>query len=253
MTSVSDISFGDFSNLCKLAALPACRVFGSLSAGCSMQAVTIFGGSTSDLGELIAAFLALLGTLTIAYRTHTKYAAVGRLEMGFLNFIYISILITEMALGILGAGSHAIVGSINGGLVTGFFWVLFLNAIVTYQMVEDGSTLSVWGFSLSTVLFSTASGILIHGTALGNSMIGPATTQSPVLFALLIVWPMISIVLYCMLTTILVIKELNQSKALINLFFAFIFIIVSAVFTFVINNQICVQTIRVMTGILKVI
>ena len=243
MTSLSSISFGDFNSLCQTSSFPVCRAFTDITSNCTMQSVSVLGGNTNDVGEFLSSYFVLLGVLTIAYRTHTKYAAVGRLEMGILNLLYILILLTEMSLGVFEPISHSIIGSINGGLIFGFFWVLFLNAILINQFVEDGTSVSLWTTFVSSATFSSGVAYLIYSTIKDKT-----ESNFSVMYILLLVWPAISILLFCIMSTVMVLKQLNQPRSLINLVFALIFMVISITFTFEFNNQICTKSLRFITG-----
>ncbi len=245
MTSFSSI--GDISSLCQMTALPICKAFGNIASLCSMQPVVIFGGSAGDLGELLAAYLCFMGVLTISYRTHTKYAAVGRLEMNFLNILYLFILLTEMGLGIFTGSTHLVTASLNGGLVAGFFWVLLINGIVPFQALEDGNSFNLWSIFISTSAISTATSFLIYGSSKGNLLASP-TTNSPILYAIVIFWPIVSVVVYGILSIVLVLSKLSQRKTLINLLFAALFAILSASATVVVNNELCMTSMKFVTG-----
>ncbi len=242
MTSLSDLKFGDFTVLCKYTALPFCKAF-EIQQNCSMYPAT---GNTGikDLGEIIASFIAFLGTLIIAYRTHTKYAAVGRTEMNLMNLFYGLLLMTGIIIQVLSSPVYVIqAASVYGGLVVGFFWILFLNGFVGYQVIEDGSHLSIWGILLSTTLFSFLGGYFTYGIAVGGTaLFGSAKTESQSLFGILLVWPLISIILYSLLMTFLVIKQLSQRKPIIYLFVSVILVTLSFVFTISLHDSICVST-----------
>eukprot|EP00834_Sanchytrium_tribonematis_P005869 NODE_387_length_8274_cov_0.737125.p3 type:complete len:274 gc:universal NODE_387_length_8274_cov_0.737125:3513-4334(+) len=246
--SFTDIQFGDFNSLCSLTSFPVCKVFGNIVAKCSMQPVLIFGGNASDLGQLLSAFACLLGVLTICYRTHTKYAAVGRLEMNILNVFYLLILITEMGLGVTGQGSHSILSALNGGFITGFFWTLLINSIILFQIAQDGTYFSFWGTSISSSALSVCSAAIIYTYGKQNSSVGIPIASSSLLFLLVLVFPAVCAILYFIFSSIVLGRKLNNTKATLELICSAILMIISVLFTFVFNNQICTQSIRVTTG-----
>ena len=240
--SITELLFGDFNVLCQRTSLPFCKAFTTVTRTCTMVNITGSAANVSDLGEVIATFLAFLGTLIIAYRTHTKYAAVGRIEMNLMNLFYGLLLLLDIVLNILGS-NRGFIGSLYAGVLTGFFWILFLNGFVGYQVVEDGSALSVWGILLSTSLFSFLGGYFTFGVSIGNiAMFGPAKTNSPALFGILLIWPIVSMSLYVLLMTVLVVKQLSQRKPMLYLSLSIALAILSFIFTIRVSDQLCMGT-----------
>eukprot|EP00834_Sanchytrium_tribonematis_P003268 NODE_121_length_17861_cov_0.498480.p5 type:complete len:285 gc:universal NODE_121_length_17861_cov_0.498480:4671-5525(+) len=249
-------AFGDFKPLCLKTVLPFCKVFNSdtvipwkdSAQTCQASRVTSID---SDLGEIIACFLAFLGTLIIAYRTYTKYAAVGRIEMNILNIFYGGILLTNVLLGVPSLSDHLPqVAAAYCAFICGFFWVLFMNGFVGYQVVEDGSVLSVWGILLSSLLFSFIGGYYSYGVGWGGiSLLPIPKSNSPTLYGILLIWPLISMVLYCGLMVILVFKNLSQRKPIVYLFVSAILMIFSCVFSFALTDQICSGSNKSLSGL----
>lgn len=148
--------------------------------------------------------------------------------------------------GFLNSGNSVLVwfSAVTVGLIVAFFWDLFINAIVSYQFVEDGTPLSIYGLvGSSFVVFigatyigmDTADNISNHLTiAPGNYNL-----PSPGLFTLNLLWPIIAAAVYLILQTILVVKALGEWKPLLYLYSAFSLFALGQVFQFLISYYIC--------------
>eukprot|EP00835_Amoeboradix_gromovi_P004859 NODE_409_length_9212_cov_0.585537.p3 type:complete len:295 gc:universal NODE_409_length_9212_cov_0.585537:8590-7706(-) len=266
-------TFGDFSALCKTASFPFCKAFPVIQACYVGKSASAYADSNiqDDLGSLIASFLAFLGTTIIIYRTWSKHAAVGRVEMNLMNIVYILILACNIILVIStrkkielntpgNAKAYAAylsamspiysMSATYAGLVVGFFWILFLNGFVGYQVVEDGSKISIGGIVLSTALISLMAGLFTNGVGNGTSgsFGGPARTNSPALYGILLVWPIISVTLYCILMTYLVFKQLSQRKPIIYLLIAVVLFVLSVIFYMTVSNSLCLASGNALNG-----
>jgi hypothetical protein len=134
-----------------------------------------------------------------------------------------------------------IVSAIHIGFIVGFFVVLMLNGLVGYQFVEDGGALSVLGTLLAGLLVTAL--VTIVSLDVPLDLIGNTVSNIPynssTLYGLYLVFPLILVIMYTILMTVLVVRNLGDQKPLINLFAALAFFVLSLVFTFAINTDIC--------------
>lgn len=92
-------------------------------------------------------FFSFLITCTIIVFVKRKYTAVGRLEMAHFFYFYLLVLIIEMLLysNIIKAYStlYKYISILHISTITALFFVLFFNGFVGFQIIIDGTNLSI--------------------------------------------------------------------------------------------------------------
>ncbi|CAG8669549.1 5669_t:CDS:2, partial [Ambispora leptoticha] len=121
--------------------------------------------------------------------------------------------------GFLGKGTTlAWFSAINAGLVSALSWILVMNAIVGFQLVDDGSIISMGGILLGGILIFFGVGYIALDTAFNIS--GHFTSQpsaqmkNVALYITYIIFPLFAVVAYVILETILVIVALGDKQSL---------------------------------------
>ncbi|EJD36816.1 hypothetical protein AURDEDRAFT_32659, partial [Auricularia subglabra TFB-10046 SS5] len=167
--------FGSFEPLCRnIPSYPWCNLFykqlqkispstlGSASTPASDAPVGVnpscgiprlFHGS--DLGNIantIVAGLSVFAVLYMSMRVGRRKAAVGRIEFRWFLYAYaVSLVLQILTTGsYLQQGSTALVvlTALHAGLVAALFWMLLANAVISTQVVEDGTPSSILPFAL---------------------------------------------------------------------------------------------------------
>lgn len=196
------------------------------------------------------AAIAIIVALVLVGMTHRKRAAVGRKEMNVVFIGYILILAAQIidSGGFLDEQSKVVViaSAVHIGLIAGTFWALLINALVGYQIVEDGTFLSTWGTLISTLIVAGGTGYIAGDTAFSVTgyfnTTNPATLKNVALFTLYLVWPIIAIGLYVILETVIVVKFLGEKRPLLLLYLALVSFAIAQVFMFVVSHYICSGT-----------
>lgn len=110
------------------------------------------------------------------------------------------------------------------GAITATLWVLFLNGVVGYQLVDDGTPLSLGLILGSAIAFFVGTGYIALDTAFSytntfvSSLSGP-NNRNIALYILYQLLPLICLVGFFCLETVLVLKVLGEKKPMCLLFF----------------------------------
>ncbi|KAI9504687.1 hypothetical protein GGI25_000663 [Coemansia spiralis] len=240
--------YGDFASLCERSPLPVCRVFGdAVLPSCHLK--TYSAGSSArfvNIPDFVISIIAFLAMLYLAFRAHRKLAAVGRREITLLLFFYSVTLILNLV------GSDFIfdtgkankwLGVVNTALEVTFFWILLLFGGVGFQYIADGSFGSILMFvGTGTVIF-IAMGYIAADTAFGiSSGLKPKASDpfySPGLFTIYLVFPLIAIVGFMIMQSIIVIRFLAVRRPLLWLACSFICFAVAQVLMFAASKRMC--------------
>ncbi|KAG4300688.1 hypothetical protein PCANB_003034 [Pneumocystis canis] len=241
------MTFGNFKTICRSSTLPICNIFlGNFKSYCLLKGFGYVSGkrvrNPLDIGF---ATIAALIALWLIIRSQTKFAAVGRREMQILILIYFFISICQIfTIGgfvtnakVFGYFTAAHIGSISA-----FFWVLLLNAIIGYQLFEDGTIFSICLTLIPAFIIFLGSGYLIL-----DSMFFWSDTfiksyyalQNYGAYIIYFLWPTVCIVGYFILEFILVFKILKEWKPLLLLSGSLALFVIGQLFNFVISKHIC--------------
>ncbi|KNE56740.1 hypothetical protein AMAG_17959 [Allomyces macrogynus ATCC 38327] len=133
-------SLGAWGGVCSsVPMLPMCQVLTRRGdKACPLRGVNLGQVTILDIADVCLCLVVLILTGFLAYRTHSKYAAVGRSEMGIFNlFFFFTIAFQIISVGgwinsepqdlrdfLLWAAI------IHCGLVAATSWILFLNGLV---------------------------------------------------------------------------------------------------------------------------
>lgn len=96
-------------------------------------------------------------------------------------------------------------------------WVLFLNGLVGYQLLDDGTPISLGLILLSAIAFFVGTGYIALDTAFSytdtfvNSLDGP-DNRNIGLYVLYQLFPLICLVGFFVLETVLVLRVLGEKK-----------------------------------------
>jgi hypothetical protein len=131
-------------------------------------------------------------------------------------------------------------------LITATTWVLLLNAVVGYQLLDDGTLLSVSLVLLSAAIFVIGVGYIALDTGLGWTGYWDSSysglNRNLALYVLYQLVPLIFIVVFFMLETILVLRVLNEKKPMRWLALAALLFAISQVFNYAVSKYICSGT-----------
>ena len=104
-------------------------------------------GSLANIANIIACSLSIFFVVYLIWATSLRKAAVGRVEFRFFLILYLVTLPLQLLItgSFIEQGSTALTAltAIHAGFVAATFWSLLANAIVSTQVVEDGTLSSI--------------------------------------------------------------------------------------------------------------
>ena len=194
--------------------------------------------------------LAILVSFFLLWRSNRKAAAVGRREMQLflLGFLIISIC------DVFTVGGFPLNDSVRRGFtaahlaaIAATFWMLFLNGLVGYQILDDGTALSVFLVLGSAAVFFIGTGYIALDTAFNWTGYFSEDSWSNIhkntaLYVLYQLMPLVFSAFYFILESILVLRVLGERKPMLWLGLAALMFAIGQVFQYVVSIHICRPT-----------
>ncbi|CAF9928942.1 hypothetical protein IMSHALPRED_007793 [Imshaugia aleurites] len=254
--------FGNFHNFCRDSTLPICNLFsksptqqgtgsqlgGYGFGGCGLTGIALsHGRHLSNLGSILLCGLAILVTAVLLWRADKKQAAVGRREFQLFLLGYIIVEICEIfTVGGFPLERKVRLGftAVHLGSIVATLWVLLLNGIVGFQILDDGTPLSLGLILLSGIAFFVGTGYIALDTAFSythtfKSSLSEPDNRNIALYVLYQLWPLICLVGFFLLETVLVLRVLGEKKPMLYLMAAALLFAIGQIFQYVISNHIC--------------
>ncbi|CAJ0552033.1 Ff.00g060120.m01.CDS01 [Fusarium sp. VM40] len=246
--------FGNFHDFCRDSTLPVCNLLSENHdqngnwGGCELTGISLSGGRhLGNLGSIILAGFAIATAGFLLLRSEKKRAAVGRREMQLFLIGYIIISICEIfSVGEFPLNSTVRIAfsAIHIGMIIATCWILMLNAVVGYQIIDDGTPLSIALIVLSAGILLVGTGYIALDTGLSWTGYWDDSYKSPdnrniALYVLYQLVPLIFIVAFLVLETILVIRILGETRPMIYLAAAALLFAFGQVFNYAVSKYIC--------------
>ncbi|EGS23586.1 export control protein CHS7-like protein [Thermochaetoides thermophila DSM 1495] len=214
--------FGNFDILCRDTTLPICNLISPFHNqtgpwdGCSLKGIPLSGGRhLGNLGTILLCGAAIATTIKLLVRSERKRAAVGR-------------------------------SAIHIGAIAATTWILFINAVIGYQLMDDGTPLSVFLTGGSGLVFLIGVGYIALDTGFQFTDFWNDSYNSPnrhiALYVLYLIVPLLWIVLYVVLESYLVLKILGEIRPMFFLLGSAFFFAAGQVFNFAVSSHICEGT-----------
>ncbi|KAL9065604.1 MAG: hypothetical protein Q9161_008104 [Pseudevernia consocians] len=134
--------------------------------------------------------------------------------------------------------------AVHLGSIVATLWVLLLNGIVGFQILDDGTPKSLGLILLSGIAFFVGTGYIALDTAFSYtqtfvpSLSGP-DNRNIALYVLYQLWPLICLVGFFLLETVLVLRVLGEKKPMLYLIAAALLFAIGQIFQYVISIHIC--------------
>ncbi|KAI0765497.1 chitin synthase III catalytic subunit [Fomes fomentarius] len=214
---------------------------------CGIQRVG-HNGSLSNIAQIIATALSILFTLYLIIRTSRRRAAVGRVEFRiFLILYFFTLPLQLLSTGsFLEQGSTALtaITAVHAGFVAATFWALLGNAIVSTQVVEDGTISSLLPFDFfAAAFFAATTYIALDVGFTFTNVFGPsnppADLHSIPLFILTSIWPGAAALLYFVIMVYVVLGMLNELRPVWYFVLAAVLFVLSQLDFFLLSKVIC--------------
>lgn len=250
---MGDTEFGNFEKFCKDSTLPVCNLLSDNHnqtgpwEGCELRGIPLSGNRhLGNLGSIILCGLAIVVSAFLLLKSERKKAAVGRREMQLFLLGYIIISICE----IFSVGGfplndtvRVVFSAIHIGMIVATCWILMLNAVVGYQLIDDGTAASLGLLVFSAALFLIGTGYIALDTGLDFTGFWKDSYDRPnrniALYVLYQLVPLIFLVAFYVLETILVLRVLGETRPMIYLTAAAVLFAIGQIFQYVVSHYIC--------------
>ncbi|OIW27393.1 hypothetical protein CONLIGDRAFT_682450 [Coniochaeta ligniaria NRRL 30616] len=256
--------FGNFEDFCRDATLPVCNLLSDSHnqtgpwGGCQLRGITLSGGRyLGNLGSILLCAIAIATSIYLIFRSERKRAAVGRREMQLFLLGYIVIEICEIfTVGEFPLSSRVRVAftGIHIGFIIATTWILMLNAVVGYQIVDDGTPLSLGVIAGTALILLIGTGYIAldtgyHWTGFWDSSYA-LPNRNIALYVLYQLMPLVFLVAFFILEGILVLRVLGEVRPMAYLTGAAILFALGQIFNYVISRYICNGTMGKIDGAL---
>ncbi|EWZ48479.1 hypothetical protein BFJ63_vAg10451 [Fusarium oxysporum f. sp. narcissi] len=246
--------FGNFHDFCRDSTLPVCNLLSQNHdqngnwGGCELTGISLSGGRhLGNLGSILLAGAAIITAVFLLLRSEKKRAAVGRREMQMFLIGYIIISICEIfSVGEFPLNSTVRIAfsAIHIGMIIATCWILMLNAVVGYQIIDDGTPLSMALIAISALLLLIGTGYIALDTGFSWTGYWDDSYEAPrnrniALYVLYQLVPLILLVAFLVLEAILVIRILGETRPMIYLAAAALLFAIGQVFNYAISKYIC--------------
>jgi len=205
-------------------------------------------GSIGNVAIIAACGVSMLVVIALIILATRRRAAVGRAEFrAFLVLYFITLplqLVTTGSFLTQGSQGLVIVTAIHAGAVAALFWTLLGNAIISTQVVEDGTLSALIPLSFFAAAFFAATtyisldvGLTITNT-FGPSN-PPGALNSIPLFVLTSVWPAAAALLFFLFMAYIVLAMLREVRPMWFYIIAAVLFVLSQLDYFLLNKVIC--------------
>ncbi|RWA08610.1 hypothetical protein EKO27_g6495 [Xylaria grammica] len=215
--------------------------------GCVLRGIPLKNGQhLGNLGSILLCGIAIAVSVFLLLRSERKRAAVGRREMQLFLIGFIIIEIAEIfSVGEFPLSSKARIAftGIHIGMIIATSWVLLMNAIVGFQILDDGTPLSLGLIIISAAVLFIGTGYITLDTGFGwtgefdNSYRSP--NRNIALYVLYQLVPLIFLVAFYVLEAILVLRVLGEVRPMLYLTGAAVLFALGQIFNYVISPYIC--------------
>jgi hypothetical protein len=181
------------------------------------------------------------------WRADRKAAAVGRREMQLFLLGFIVIEICE----IFTVGGFPLDNTVRKGFtavhlatITATSWILLMNAFVGYQLLDDGTPLSIALIGGTSLALFIGTGYVALDTAFNftgywqDESFGPLH-RNVALYVLYQLAPLVFLFLFFVLESVLVLRVLGERKPMVYLAAAALLFAIGQIFQYVISVHLC--------------
>lgn len=246
------MAFGSFDTICSKAAFPICSVLGStkeyeyfskgLLPKCYARSVELANTMIFRIGNAFVCIGLLAILLIIVFNVRSKYTAIGRKEMLYLQYLLIALtvstLIVDCGVSPPSSASYAYFVSIQIGFASAVCACIFYNGLVCFQFWEDGTRKSIWTARIITALWFLVNFIVSMITFKGWKT--SLDNEKPMaIFVISYVLNAIILAAYVVSQIILVIFALDSYWPLGAIVLGVFFFVVGQILAYVFNDAIC--------------
>lgn len=206
-------------------------------------------GSIGNIANIVVCAISMIVVVGLIFQTERRKAAVGRVELRNMLVLYFLTLpfqlITNGSLLMQGSTGLVVLTAIHAALVATLFWALLANALVSTQVVEDGTMASLAPFFLLSVLIFGGTLYISLDVALGiTHTLGPSSSDpgqllSIPLFVMTSLWPAVAAFLYLSIMLYIVLNMLKEVRPALYYVLAGVVFVLSQLAWFLLGKVIC--------------
>ncbi|KAI9894627.1 MAG: hypothetical protein M1814_001983 [Vezdaea aestivalis] len=268
--------FGNFHNFCRDSTLPVCNVrinilFGVITGikadnlslqlfnegtategfgGCSLTGIPLSNNrQLANLGVILLCAIAIVTSALLLWRSERKKAAVGRREMQLFLLGYMLVSLCE----IFTVGGFPLDEKVRMGFtaahlaaITATTWLLLMNAAVGFQLLEDGTIISLALVIGSALALFIGTGYVALDTGFTWTGRFESSLNDPnrniALYILYLLAPLVFVVVFFVLESVLVLRVLREFGPMRYLAISGLLFAIGQVFQFVVSTHICKGT-----------
>jgi hypothetical protein len=218
-----------------------------INPSCGIPRIGTDGG-IGNIANIIFCALSLAVVVGLFFLTERRKAAVGRVELRNMLILYFLTLpfqlITNGSLLKQGSTVLVVLTAIHAALVATLFWALLANALVSTQVVEDGTMASLAPFFIFTLIIFVATLYISLDVALGlTHALGPSSNprelRSIPLFILTSIWPAVAAVAYLGIMIYVILGMLKELRPTLYYVLAGVTFVLSQLAWFLLGKVIC--------------
>lgn len=133
--------------------------------------------------------------------------------------------------------------AIHIAAITATSWILMLNGAVGYQLLDDGTAVSIGLLLISSLLIFIGTGYIALDTGFGWTGYWDDTLNTPnqayALYTLYQLVPLVFLVIFFLLEAFLVLRILGERKPMLYLLGAALLFAIGQIFQYVVSPHIC--------------
>ncbi|KOS22213.1 Chitin synthase export chaperone [Escovopsis weberi] len=233
-------TYGNFKDFCRDSTLPVCNLKGIPLPG---------DRNLGNLGAIVLSGFAIATAAFLIWRSERKKAAVGRREMQLFLLGYAIISICEIfSVGVfpLNATVRVAFSAVHIGMIVTTCWILMLNGFVGYQLMDDGTPMSLTLFLASSVVLFLGTGYIAADTGFSWTGFWDSSYELPnrnyALYTLYQLVPLIFLITFFLLEAYIVIRVLGERRPMEWLTGAFVLFAIGQIFNYAISRRLCRET-----------
>lgn len=205
-------------------------------------------GSLGNVANIVVCALSMVFVIGLILMTERRKAAVGRVELRNMLVLYFVTLpfqlITNGSLLEQGSTPLVVLTGIHAALVATLFWALLVNALVSTQVVEDGSMSAIVPFAIFSVAIFAGTLYICLDVALGiTQTFGPSSNSSELrsipLFVVTSVWPALTAFVYFSIMVYIILFILREGRPVLFYVLAAVVFVMSQLAWFLLGKAIC--------------
>ncbi|KAJ3572050.1 hypothetical protein NPX13_g5178 [Xylaria arbuscula] len=215
--------------------------------GCELTGISLKNGQhLGNLGSILLCGVAIVLSAYLILKSERKRAAVGRREMQLFLLGFIIIEIAEIfTVGEFPLSPKVRIAftGIHIGMIIATTWVLLMNAVVGFQILDDGTPLSLGLILISAAILLVGTGYITLDTGFSWTGKFDSSYATPnrniALYVLYQLAPLVFLVAFYVLEAILVLRVLGEVRPMIYLTGAAVLFALGQIFSYLISPYIC--------------